>query len=45
MVTREVHPGPPVRMVYTLTDTGRALSGIMHDIDQWAHAWLPGSSD
>src|SRR5215469_14937455 len=40
MVTREVHPGPPVRVVYTLTDTGRALSDVIHGIDQWAREWL-----
>ena len=45
MVTREVHPGPPVRVVYTLTEAGRALSGVIHGIDQWAHEWLPASSD
>jgi DNA-binding HxlR family transcriptional regulator len=45
MVTREVHPGPPVRVVYTLTDAGRALSGVIHGIDQWAHEWLPGGTD
>jgi DNA-binding HxlR family transcriptional regulator len=45
MVTREVHPGPPVRVVYALTDAGRALSDVMHGIDQWAHEWLPDRSD
>jgi DNA-binding HxlR family transcriptional regulator len=44
MVTREVHAGPPVRVVYTLTDAGRALSGVIHDIDRWAHEWLAGST-
>jgi DNA-binding HxlR family transcriptional regulator len=45
MVRREVHPGPPVRVVYELTDAGRALSSVIHGIDQWARAWLPDSAD
>jgi DNA-binding HxlR family transcriptional regulator len=32
MVTREVQPGPPVRVIYTLTDAGRSLTGIIRDI-------------
>jgi DNA-binding HxlR family transcriptional regulator len=44
IVTRAVHPGPPVRVVYELTDAGRSLSDIIHGIDQWAREWLPGSS-
>jgi DNA-binding HxlR family transcriptional regulator len=42
MVTRVVHPGPPVRVIYELTDAGRSLSGAIHSIDQWAREWLPG---
>jgi DNA-binding HxlR family transcriptional regulator len=44
MVTREVQPGPPVRVVYELTDAGRSLTGIIHDIDQWARVWLENRS-
>lgn len=44
MVTREVQPGPPVRVVYALTDAGRSLSGIIRDIAAWAQEWLPGSA-
>jgi DNA-binding HxlR family transcriptional regulator len=44
MVTREVHGGPPVKVVYALTDAGRALSGVMTSIAEWAHAWLPQHS-
>ena len=42
MVTREVQPGPPVRVVYELTEAGRSLTGIIHDIAQWGHVWLDG---
>ena len=44
MVTREVHPGPPVRVVYELTDAGRSLTSIIHDIAEWAQVWLEGRS-
>ncbi len=45
MVTRDVQPGPPVRVVYELTDAGRSLTGIVHDIAQWGHEWLEGRLD
>jgi DNA-binding HxlR family transcriptional regulator len=41
MVTREVQPGPPVRVVYELTDAGRALSDVIWDIATWARQWMP----
>lgn len=41
MVTREVHAGPPVKVIYELTDAGRALSTVMTSIVDWAHDWLP----
>ncbi len=44
MVTREVHPGPPVRVVYELTDAGHALSDVIQGISQWAERWLPASA-
>jgi DNA-binding HxlR family transcriptional regulator len=42
MVTRDVQPGPPVRVVYALTDAGRSLTGIIRDIAAWGHEWLDG---
>jgi DNA-binding HxlR family transcriptional regulator len=45
VVTREVHPGPPVRVVYELTEAGRALSDIIRGITEWAHEWMPGSAE
>lgn len=41
LVTREVQPGPPVRVVYALTEGGRALSDIITSISAWGHRWLP----
>jgi DNA-binding HxlR family transcriptional regulator len=41
MVTRDVQPGPPVRVVYEMTDAGRALSDIIRGIAEWAHEWMP----
>src|SRR5262249_43362001 len=45
MVTREVHPGPPVRVVYELTAAGRALSDIIRAVAAWAHEWMPGRAE
>jgi DNA-binding HxlR family transcriptional regulator len=41
MVTREVQPGPPVRVIYELTDAGRSLSGIIRALARWADEWTP----
>jgi DNA-binding HxlR family transcriptional regulator len=45
MVTREVHPGPPVRVVYELTDAGRDLSDVIRGIVEWAEKWMPGAAE
>ena len=45
MVTREVQPGPPVRVVYELTDAGRALHEVIQSISTWARAWMPATGD
>src|SRR5215470_11010763 len=45
MVTREVQPGPPVRVVYELTEAGRDLSDIILGIAQWAEKWMPGKQE
>jgi DNA-binding HxlR family transcriptional regulator len=44
IVTRDVQPGPPVRVVYALTEAGRALSDIIRGIVEWAHEWMPESA-
>jgi DNA-binding HxlR family transcriptional regulator len=45
IVTRAVHPGPPVRVVYELTDAGRALSDVIRGIVHWAEQWMPGAAE
>lgn len=45
MVTRDVQPGPPVRVVYALTDAGGALSDIIGGIVQWAETWMSDTAD
>jgi DNA-binding HxlR family transcriptional regulator len=45
MVTREVQPGPPVRVIYELTDAGRSLSGIIRALARWADEWTPSATD
>jgi DNA-binding HxlR family transcriptional regulator len=45
MVTREVQPGPPVRVVYELTDAGRALNEVIQSISTWARAWMPATDE
>jgi len=43
LVEREVHPGPPVRVTYSLTDMGHALEPALSELKSWAQAWLaPG---
>jgi DNA-binding HxlR family transcriptional regulator len=41
MVTRDVQPGPPVRVVYALTDAGRALNDVIQGIIGWSRQWMP----
>jgi DNA-binding HxlR family transcriptional regulator len=45
IVTRDVHPGPPVRVVYELTDAGRALSDVMRGLVRWAEQWMPNTAE
>jgi DNA-binding HxlR family transcriptional regulator len=39
VVTRTVQPGSPIRVVYELTEKGRALIPVMQGIESWARAW------
>lgn len=41
LVTREVDPGPPLRVSYRLTGAGRALRPAMTELTRWADAHLP----
>ena len=40
LVTRTVDDGPPVSVVYDLTDAGRALLPALEQISRWADAHL-----
>lgn len=49
VLTRAVQAGTPVRIEYTLSDKGRALSRVFGAIGEWSHDWVdpgkqPGSS-
>jgi DNA-binding HxlR family transcriptional regulator len=41
LVVREVHPGPPVSVLYTLSHSGNALLPAMHELSVWASDNLP----
>ena len=41
LVTRTVDEGPPVSVVYELTDAGRALLPALEKISRWAEEHLP----
>lgn len=40
VVRRTVHPGPPVRVEYELTEMGRALAPAVRELERWAQRWL-----
>jgi DNA-binding HxlR family transcriptional regulator len=40
LVERLVDPGPPVRVSYRLTASGRGLGPVIASVDAWAAAWL-----
>lgn len=42
IVTRTVMTGSPVRVIYDLTEKGRALIPVMRGIETWAHQWSNG---
>ena len=44
IVERRVHPGPPIRVTYALTDMGAALGPALVELKTWAQAWLAGPS-
>ena len=43
LVSREVHPGPPVRVEYSLTRMGWALGPALAELKAWAQHWLDQS--
>lgn len=40
IVRRNVYPEIPVRIEYSLTEKGKALSPLFTDIAKWANDWL-----
>jgi DNA-binding HxlR family transcriptional regulator len=42
VVSRHVDPGPPVRVLYELTDMGRSLGPALRELRSWAQRWLDG---
>ncbi len=44
-LTRSVHPGPPLRVEYILTEAGQALDGIVLAAQAWTQRWAHVRSD
>jgi DNA-binding HxlR family transcriptional regulator len=42
IVQRTVHPGPPVRVEYSLSRMGRELEPALSELQRWAKNWLGG---
>ena len=40
IVERIVHPGPPVRVEYSLSEMGRELGPALNELQDWARRWL-----
>lgn len=40
ILSRTVHPGPPVRVEYSLSRMGRELEPALSELEQWANRWL-----
>ncbi len=40
IVERTVHPGPPVRVEYALSEMGRELGPALVQLQDWAQRWL-----
>ena len=40
IVQRTVHPGPPVRVEYSLSEMGRELGPTLTQLQEWAQRWL-----
>jgi DNA-binding HxlR family transcriptional regulator len=40
VVTRHVDPGPPVKVLYELTDMGRSLEPALAALKSWGRRWL-----
>ncbi len=40
IVDRTVHPGPPVKVEYSLSVMGRELEPALYELQRWARRWL-----
>jgi DNA-binding HxlR family transcriptional regulator len=40
LVSREVYPETPVRIVYSLTEKGRAFKPVLDAVHEWADRWV-----
>lgn len=40
MVERTVHPGPPLRVEYSLSRMGQELEPALSELQRWAERWL-----
>src|SRR5947209_6101036 len=40
IVERTVHPGPPLRVEYALSEMGRELEPALSELQRWAERWL-----
>jgi DNA-binding HxlR family transcriptional regulator len=40
MVERTVHPGPPLRVEYSLSRMGHELEPALSELQRWAERWL-----
>jgi len=45
LISREVQPGSPVRVVYSLTCAGAELQVALDALGQWAEHWIEAPSD
>ncbi len=45
LVVRQVLPGPPVRVEYSLSERGYDLEQVIRAIAAWAEKWLPAPED
>jgi DNA-binding HxlR family transcriptional regulator len=44
IVERTVHPGPPVKVEYSLSEMGRELGPALTQLQDWAQRWLCGDA-
>ena len=43
LVTRQVAPGPPVRVIYELTEGGRGFGEVARAIERWGRSLVQGA--